>query len=442
MVSNRLLTVVASAMFCAVLPDGVHAEVDEVVRNARAFLEHGQARHAFDLLEPLEAPRAGDPDFDITLGIAANETGQFTRAVFALERALTVAPANTRARAELGRALFALGDNAAARRVLQEARKEAIPTEAAKTIDDFLQAIERNEEAARSSVKVYVEAGYGYDSNVNSGPADANVAVPAFGGAIFTLTPGGVKTADSFYSLGAGVSGRYVIDPRWSLIANASGTDRIHHDQDTFDTRQLDLNAGFSYRYEKHEFALAAQVGSYAVDNTTFRQQHGLVGEWTYRLDGYRQWSTYLQTGRLTYPTQRIRDADRHVLGTSYAQVFSSGLLVFGGGYVGVENERASGVAQLGHKLVGLRGGVQKPLSAEVATFANLSYEHRRFGGTDPLFLIRRTDRQLNLNLGLTWVPARLWRVTPQLSYTSTDSNIAISKFDKQVLSVTVRRDF
>ena len=86
----------------------VHAELDAVVRDARALLEKGQAKPAFELLEPLEAARAGDPDFDTVLGIAANETAQYTRAVFALERVLSVQPENSRARAELGRALFAV----------------------------------------------------------------------------------------------------------------------------------------------------------------------------------------------------------------------------------------------------------------------------------------------------------------------------------------------
>ena len=94
------------------------AVVDATVVEARALIERGQPQQAFDLLAPFEAPRAGDPDFDTVLGIAANETGQFTRAVFALERALSVQPENARARAELGRALFAVGDNRASRRVL------------------------------------------------------------------------------------------------------------------------------------------------------------------------------------------------------------------------------------------------------------------------------------------------------------------------------------
>lgn len=429
-------------VLASMLAGQAHAEVDALVINARSMLARGQAQQAFDLLAAEETPRAGDPDFDTVLGIAANETGQFTRAVFALERALAVQPENSRARAELGRALFAVGDTRASRKVLLETRRENIPQGAADTIDQFLQAIDRTEEAARSSVKPYLEATFGYDTNINSGPGNPNVAVPLFGGAVFTLSPAGVKTSDSFLTLGGGVSGRYVVDPRWSLIGNLSGNTRINAKYNDFNTTQIDINAGASYRYEKNEFSGVAQFGTYTVGGSRARDQQGVVGEWTYRPDGFQQWSTYLQWGKLSYPAQSVRDADRMVLGTSYAYAFRDGLLVFAGGYLGSEKEDAAGVPHLGHKMMGLRVGAQKSLRENLALFASVSYEDRKYGGVDPLFLVTRHDKQANLNLGLNWVPAKFWRITPQLSLTSVKSNVAISDFSKNVLSVTVRRDF
>jgi tetratricopeptide (TPR) repeat protein len=430
-------------LLVALLGNPAYAEVDALVSNARALLDQSQAQKAFDLLEPQEAARAGDPDFDTVLGIAANETGQYTRAVFALERVLSVQPGNSRARAELGRALFSVGDTKASRQVLMETKQDNIPAEAAATIDQFLQAIDRTEEAARSSVKPFLEASIGYDTNINSGPGNPNVAVPAFGGLIFTLNNAGVETKDAFVTLGGGLSARYVVDPRWSLIGNVSGNARVNAKYNDFNTGQVDVNAGASYRYDKHEFSGVVQAGTYTVAGSRARDQQGLVGEWTYRIDGFRQWSTYIQWGDLTYPGQSLRDATRTVIGTSYAHVFrDSNVIVFGGGYVGTEKERAAGVPHLGHDLVGLRAGAQKTLSNAVALFGSLSYEDRKYGGTDPLFLVTRHDKQWNLNLGLNWAPAKLWRVTPQLTLTSVKSNVAISDYNRSMFSVTVRRDF
>ena len=210
-------------LLCAeVLPTAALAEIDAPVQQALDLTNAGQSVQAFNLLDPLEVNRAGDADFDLVFGIAASESGQYSRAIMALERVLVVQPENPRARAELGRALFAVGDTKAARELLQETRAQGVPLAVATTIDEFINAIDRVDAQGKSSWKAYAEAGVGSDSNANSGPSGSNVAVPAFGGLIFTLNPGGVKQKAEFLTLGAGISGRYVIDPRWSLIGNAS----------------------------------------------------------------------------------------------------------------------------------------------------------------------------------------------------------------------------
>ena len=429
-------------VYFAIFGNIASAEVDDVVRQARALLEKGQARQAFDMLEPQEAKRAGDPDFDTTLGIAANDSQQHTRAVFALERVLTVQPGNSRARAELGRALFAVGDLSASRKVLQETKRENIPSEAAATIDQFLQAIERTEEAAKSSVRFYVEAGLGYDTNINSGPSNANVAVPAFGGAIFTLNNTNLSTKDSFATVGAGLSARYVLDPRWSLIGNLSLNGRVHAKNETFDSTQFDANAGASYRYDKHEFSGVVQLGSYYINSARARDQYGVIGEWTYRINGEQQWSSYLQLATLNYPFQAAKDVNRTVVGTSYAHGFRSGLLLFAGAYFGTEKPKNSALPNLGHNLYGIRSGAQWRLSENVSVFSSLNFENRRFGGVDPLFLVARKDDQLNLSLGFNWTPAKHWKLTPQLTLTSVKSNIAVSNFQRAAIAVVLRRDF
>ena len=419
------------------------AEIDSLVREASAMTKKGQARQAFDLLEPNETARAGDPDFDLALGIAANQAEQYSRAIFALERVLQVQPDNARARAELARALFAVGDTKNARLLLSQTKEQGVPVEVAKTIDQFLQAIDKVDEAGRSSIRGYVDLGLGYDDNVNAAPGNNIVAVPALGGLLVTLTPAGTKTGASFATLGAGLSGRKVIDSRWSLIGNLAANMRGNADPaGQFNTVQTDLQGGASYRVDRNEYTLVAQAGSYDVGGARARDQAGVVGEWIYRLDGFRQFSSYAQLSRLSYPGQSLRDVQRNVLGTSYAHLFRSGLMLFGGFYLGSENEFAAGVPHLGHRLTGLRGGLQKPFSDSLAAFATVGYEDRKFGGVDPLFLVTRQDTQTNLNLGLSWVPAKAWRVTPLLALTRTSSNIAINDFSSQSISVTVRREF
>ena len=441
---KRIHTTLYGAILVGVLATtGLHAEVDDAVRQAQALTAGGQPTQAYALLEPMELARAGDPDFDLALGAAANEVGQYTRAILALERVLASQPGNTRARAELGRALYGVGDNKTARALLEEGKMQGITAVAGETIDQLLHAIDRVEAAGRSSFKGYIEASAGHDSNINGAPGFTNVAVPSAGGAVLALAPGGTRQAGSYGSLGGGVSGRVVLEPRWSLIGAVAGTARHYTGgNDQFDTFTVDGNAGLSYRFERNEYTVVGQFGSYDIDHDRVRNLYGLVGEWTYRPDGFRQVNIYLQLTRLKYPMQPISDADRHVVGLTYAHLFRSGFWAFGGVYFGEEAERDSTVPHLGHKMAGLRTGIQYPISPSTAVVATAAYEERHFGGQDQSFQVGRRDEEFNISLGMSWVPAPYWRVSPLLVYSRTRSNVPLAEYDKRAYSVTVRREF
>lgn len=171
------------------------AHADAVTDNAKALLDKGDAKAAYALLEPLEGERAGNPDYDFLLGLAALEIGKNTNAVFALERVLAVDPNNARARAEIARAYAALGETQTAKKEFESVKQQGVPPEVAATIDRVLSAIERVEDEGRTTVRGYVEGTVGHDTNVNSATADRNIAVPLFGGAIFSLAPGGTRAA-------------------------------------------------------------------------------------------------------------------------------------------------------------------------------------------------------------------------------------------------------
>ncbi|MBA2673486.1 surface lipoprotein assembly modifier [Ramlibacter sp.] len=437
---RRALALACAALFATT---AAHAEVDALVREATALTDKGAGAQAYALLDPQEVARAGDPDFDLAFGTAANAGAHYSRAIIALERVLVAQPDNMRARAELGRALFAVGDTRAARELLLQSRQQGIPVAAGESVDQLLYAIDRVDALGKSSYKAYVELGIGHDSNANGGPAGGIFAVPSLGGAIVTLQPGFLRESGSYATAGAGVSGRYVLDPRWSVIGNLNLTGRVYGgDADRFDMLQADGNLGLSYRVERHELSLVVQGGTYDLDHHRERNITGVVGEWIYRFDGFRQFGAYVQAGRMSYPQQHVADVDRTVLGFTYAHLTRSGLLAYGGAYAGTESERAASVAHLGHDLAGLRAGLQQALALNLWAFGTLGYEERRFGGTDPQFAVTRRDRQANLAVGLSWVPAPQWRVTPQVSWTQVRSNVPTAAYDRTMVSVTARLEF
>jgi len=441
---RRLFVACVVGLLIAAQP--VNAQNDALAQ-ARQLLDQKDAKRAYALLKPLESDRAGESAFDYLLGVAALDSGRPTEAIFALERVLAVDPAHAQARAEIGRAYFQIGENAAARRELQAVRRQSVPAPVAASIDRFLAAIDRATSAEsateRTAVAAYLEATLGHDSNLNSGVTNNQVALPAFGGAVVQLDAAGVRARDEFFAVGGGVSVRHPLQPNLSIIGALNANGRWNFSFDQFNTAYVDGHAGLLYVTGQHALTLAVQANQYHLDNRRFRQVLGGLGQWQFNVDRSTQVSAYVQAMRLEYPGQEIRDADRWVAGVGAAHSFGSERpVVFAGLYVGEENERNAGVPNLGHRLWGARLGVQAPVRDNISVFATGTYEERKYGGVEPVFLVTRNDDQYGLSLGMHWSPARAWRVTPQISWTNNESNVIVNDYRREIYSVTLRREF
>lgn len=420
-----------------------HAQ-DAALTRAAQLLNAKDAEGAYEVLKPLEADRAGNPEFDLLLGAAALDSKRASEAVFALERVLAVNPNNAVARALIARAYFELGETRTAKQEFESAQRLAPPAEVRETIQRFLGEIERLDAGIDTKVSAYLEGSIGHDTNVNSATGTNQVAVPLFGGALFTLSAAGVKAKDEFVSLGAGVNVRHSFRRGLALVAGLDLNQRTNNAQTTFDTGYWSGYGGLNITQERDSFTVALQGQQFYVDESRFRDAFGVTGQWQRAFDDFNSLSAYLQYTRLEYPGQNIRDADRTVAGVGYARALEGDRkpVVFVGGYAGEERERASGVPHLGHRLWGLRLGGQLSLTADITLFASGSVEQRDYGGPDPLFLVTRDDIQSDLRIGLNYVPAKFWTVTPQISYTHNKSNVAINDFKRTVAFITLRRDF
>lgn len=435
---------IRAALFVAATLTVSAAQADAITDNAKALLEKGDARAAYALLEPLESARAGDPVYDFLLGLAALEVGKNTNAVFAFERVLAVDPNHVRARAEIARAYAALGETKTAKQEFETVKRQGVPPEVAATIERLLSAIERTEDVGRTVVRGYLEGVFGHDTNVNSATSDRNVAVPLFGGAIFTLAPGSVRRSDTFSTAAAGISLRHPLSGEWALTAGLNGNKRMNTDVDAFDTGSADAHIGLVRTYGKDVFSAALQYNQFWVDNDRYRSAAGFTTQWQHNYDARNQSSLYIQYSDLNYTSpNEARDANRFVIGANFAHALPGfKTLIYGGAYLGEEVIRKDGFSHLGHVVMGARVGVQHALRQDTKLFANLGYENRHYGGTDPFFLRTRNDDQWNLGIGLAWEPAKNWRITPQYQYTHNRSNVAINDFRREMVSVTVRREF
>lgn len=416
------------------------AAADALTDRAKQLLRDRQHKQAYDLLLPQEPNRAGDPEFDYLLAIAALDAGDPERAIFALERVLAQQPNNHVARAEIARAYLAVGERQAARREFETVRRQQIPQEAKETVERYLSAIAA---ADVTQVRGYLEAGFGYDSNVNSATSQSQIAVPLFAGALFDFSTAN-RRSDHFLSFAGGANFTHKLSPAFAFVGGGSGSFKSNVDHGQFDTYNIEGNLGGRFTAGKEAFTLAAQAQEFGVDFAAFRQAAGLVAQWQHNYHERRQSTLFFQGTKLEYPTQPIRDATRSVIGIGYAAAGTGETqpAIFLSAYGGEEREEADGVPHLGHDLAGIRIGGQLRMGIGWGIFANASHEKRLYGGIDPAFLVRREDRQYDVTVGVSYLLYASTTLVTQLAHTRNDSNITINDFDRTVLSLLVRYNF
>ena len=422
------------------------AVVADVLGDARQLIDQKQFGTAYELLSPLADERAGEPDFDYLLGIAALDSGRATQAIFALERVLALQPDNAGARAELARAHLRLEEFEQARYEFEQVREAELPASVARTIDDYLAAIDDAAGQLGTSYAIYVQAGLGFDENVNSATTAGEVAVPALGGVLFTLDSSGREADSTIWDISAGFSLSTPIQQRddWRFFGGMDFDHRLAINESDFTQRTIGGNAGIHHIRGRHQFRIAAQVQRFWVDSDPNRDLFGTTAQWQFDLTEQTQLTLFGQAALLRFPGQEVRDANRFTGGIGFAHAFqgTGQPVIFLSAYGGIEDEKENTRQDIGRDLFGVRIGGQYAFTQRLIGYVSAMYEDSEYGANDPLFLRTREDEFIDVNAGLRFALDRHWSINPEVRFTNNDSTLVINDYDRINLMVYVRNDF
>jgi tetratricopeptide (TPR) repeat protein len=444
LLSHRLPQLLAALLLYA---SAAAMAADATLEKARAMLEERSPQGAYDLLAPLQSQRAGDPEYDYLLGLAALELNRNTEAVFALERVLAIQPNNVAARAQIARAYFNLKETDSAKREFETVREQNVPPELKENINRYLTAIDQIAEGERFSARFYLEFAAGYDSNVNGATDTNQFAVPSLPDVLFTLAPSAREAPDGFFSAAAGVAIRNPLSKRWAVIGGVSAYRRVNFSESDFNTAYIDGYLGLAAKAGRSTFTVLGQGNIFLVDDPAYSQAYrnavGGMLQWTHDFNARNQVTAYVQYASLTYPEQSPRDADRYIGGLGYAHAFRRhDATVYAGVYGGVEKERDDAFKYLGFTPIGLRLGGQVALNDRTYLFGSAAAEWREYRDVDPFFLEEREDQQYSVTAGVHRLLADRWRVSPQVTWLLNESNIVINEYDRWQAFVSLRRDW
>lgn len=439
----KFISKALAAAACLLLFAGMAQAADELLTQAKALMDQRRAQEAYTLLIPQQSKRAGDPNYDYLLGIAALDSGRPGEAVFALERVLAVKPDHLQARAEIARAYFLLKENDSAKQEFEAVKAQNPPAEVVANIQKYISAIDQQVDATRTKISGYVEAGYGSDSNVNSATNQSLIAVPLYPGVLFTLNESGRQTKDKFDQVAVGVNLTHPFSPSLGVFTGVNGKQRNNKKTDEFDLRSIDGNLGLRYVTGKEQVSLTYQNQRLDLNDQKYRDSSGFNTQWQHVFDGRNMGTLYIQYAELTYPEQSVRDAKQMIFGGAFAHAFRSvnAPVGFVGLYAGSEDPEAER-PDLAYDLFGLRLGGQYGLRNDLNFISAFSVQKSQYNGEDAFFLTDRKDTRSDLSLALEYALKKQLILRPEVTFTRNHSNIVINEFKRTELVATVRYNF
>jgi hypothetical protein len=415
------------------------APADEI----KALLEKGDARAAYELART-HSDQLGIPAFDFYFGIAAINAGHAGEGVLALERYLLNFPENTQARLELARGYFMLGEDARAREEFEAVSRLKPPPPVQAGIDRFLDAIRSRESRFRTTANLFVEAGFGYDSNINGGVGSANIVLPAFG--LVTVTQAGVEQSATFTHLAAGGQITHPVAPGWSVFGGLGAESKLNHgsSESQFDLLTLVANGGVTLLRENDLFRLAALYTTLDVDNKDFRDIAGAAAEWQRQVDEFRMFNIALQYGDLDYEGGNdVRDSHLYQLALGYRRAFIAPWqpLLTVNLYLGQEDNRRDR-DDLSRDLYGFRASVAGSPAPRWAASASAFYQLSDYQEPDPVLGLARRDTYYGLDLAVSYSLLRGLSLRGEFLLSRNDSNIALFEYDRNLVAIKLRYDF
>lgn len=260
-----------------------------VADDVKALMEQNKFTEAYQLGKQ-NPDQLGDPLFDFYYGISALDVGVPGEGVLALERYILSFPDNRNARFNLARGYYILGEDQRARDEFEGLRAEASGEEAA-AIDRYIDAIRARESRYQPTANLWVEAGLGHDSNINSGVnTGSNVVIPG----VMSFTPVdksvAARESDWFYTFAAGAQGTLPVHPGVALYGTAGFDTRSYTgSNDQFNQVNLGGTGGVSLLNGKNLYRAGLAVQQQYIFKQDYVLTYGLTADWAHQFDQFNR---------------------------------------------------------------------------------------------------------------------------------------------------------
>lgn len=438
--ASRRAPVVAALLLAWACAGAAAAPLDDIRRQVEA--SQFDAAYATALANP---QLIGDVHFDFLYGVAAINVGRVPEGLLALERHLSAVPANDRARLELARGYFLLGEYARARAEFELVLRFNPPAGVRANINGFLQAMQTRESVGRrSTARAYVEVGGGHDNNVNLGTFQPEVS-SLFG--TITPPPSSRQIADDFGQVTVGLLQTWRVTNRLSVFAGGDLDQRGNAEAREFDIGSAAAYVGFQNLAAKALWRVTLGGSAQTVGDNRYRHSLQLGTDASFTVGPELQATAFAQYGeqRFATPADAQRDSQNTTLGgnlgwTPAGWAWQPQLSVRLSFTVEDNNDERRTDLSKHQPLLRVAASVSPLPSVRVAMGAT-AYQ-QRYLGVDIGFGNKRRDDTAGIDGAITWAFDPNWSLRCDGIWMVTRSNQDLYDNARKALSLKLRYQY
>ncbi len=426
------------AIIPAILAHGAQAGKKDQIAQA---LDEGNIEQAYQSALVGRSNEEGEPGFDFLYGLAAIGVGNYQEAVFALERVIALQPGNDRARVELGRALFHLGNHASAAEHFNTVLSHNPPPNVKWRINSFLANINREIDYRNGKWSFGLGIALGHDSNINNSTSLSTVDIPALG--TINLDEESRAVSSNYRELIAEAAFNRPLSKTEGLFARASLKEKDYLSNDDYDSLTLGLIAGYQTQRGSSRLRVPVQLQWMQLDGEHYRDLATVGIDWSSPVADRQTMTLFAQGGLLKYAKQSEKDIRLGLFGIAYNhELERSGSYVSASFYAGREDTINNDSPQNGRDYYGIKGGFQWEPAPDQRAYLVAGWQESDHSARDPVFASVRRDQQVELLIGWQKQLDRHFKLKAELELTDNRSNITIYDFDRRQLGLDIHYTF
>lgn len=413
----------------------------ESFKKGKYFFDNGKFPEAYDYLFKAFQETPGNPNINFYLGRAAFEKGDYEAAVMAFERILIMNPGVARAKLELGRSFFNLKSYELAKQHFIEVLETKPPNRVRKNIENFIAAIDAAQK--RHILNGFLSAGISWDNNARVAPSNEKIRTVI--GDVTLTGSSATPLSDTIYTSTFVMNHIYRFRndrTNWKSTGLAySGTYQFADDLDQLLLSLVtgpEMKAGgglwgINGLFNHLEVAWGRYLGSYGLGSYfSFAPKARLL----INVGATGEKKIYYQSREKDAINLKINAGLDFILNPDRINMTLAG-----------ESEDADDDTNSYYRFAAtLR--YDRPLPFDIALFASVKYQKTDYRETESLFGVRRSDRLREFTVSLS---KNLWRTADNRlilsakvsnTYTESDSNIDLYRYDKNVIAAVLEFRF